>query len=134
LSQDREDLPRGTERILVVDDDLNLVRMNQKILERLGYQVLVYTESCEALAAFQQDPGAVDLLITDMTMPRMTGEELARKVLALRPDLPVVICTGFSELINEEKARAIGARALLMKPLTKKELACAVRQVLDEDC
>jgi PAS domain S-box-containing protein len=132
LSEDREDLPRGTERIFVVDDDLELVRMNQKILERLGYQVLVYAGSYEAFAAFQQEADAVDLLITDMTMPKMNGAELTQKVLALRPDLPVIIYTGFSELIDEEKARRIGARALLMKPLTKKELACAVRQVLDE--
>ncbi|MGB5684418.1 MAG: MASE3 domain-containing protein [Candidatus Electrothrix sp.] len=125
-------LPAGTERILVVDDDQELVRMNQRILETLGYQTLAYTDSSEALAAFQQQPGAVDLVLTDMTMPKMTGDELTRKLLALRPDLPVIICTGFSELIDEEKARELGARALMMKPLTKRELACAVRQVLDQ--
>uniref|UniRef100_UPI0040579BE9 MASE3 domain-containing protein n=1 Tax=Candidatus Electrothrix sp. TaxID=2170559 RepID=UPI0040579BE9 len=133
LPEDGEDLPRGTERILVVDDDLELVRMNQNRLERLGYQVAMYTESYEAFAAFQQEPDAFDLLVSDMTMPRMTGIDLTQKVLALCPDLPVIICTGFSELIDEEKAQKVGARALLMKPLTKKELACAVRQVLDQE-
>ena len=125
-------LPKGTERILVIDDDQELVRINQKILETLGYQAIAYTDSYEALVAFQQQPDAVDLVLTDMTMPKMTGDELTRRLLALRPDLPVIICTGFSELIDEDKARELGARALMMKPLTKKELACAVRQVLDQ--
>ncbi|MCI5124660.1 MAG: response regulator, partial [Candidatus Electrothrix sp. AR5] len=125
-------LPVGTERVLVVDDDQELVLVNQRILETLGYQAMAYTDSSEALAAFQQQPDSVDLVLTDMTMPKMTGDELTRRVLALRPDLPVIICTGFSELIDEEKARELGARALIMKPLTKKELACAVRQVLDQ--
>ncbi|MCI5138642.1 MAG: response regulator, partial [Candidatus Electrothrix sp. AR1] len=125
-------LPKGTERILVIDDDQELVRLNQKILETLGYQAIAYTDSYEALAAFQQQPDAVDLVLTDMTMPKMTGDELTRRILALRPDLPVIICTGFSELIDEEKAGKLGARALMMKPLTKKELACGVRQVLDQ--
>ena len=125
-------LPVGTERVLVVDDDQGLLLVNQRVLETLGYQVLVYTDSAEALAAFQQQPAAVDLVLTDMTMPKMTGDELTRRLLALRPDLPVIICTGFSELIDEEKARELGARALMMKPLTKRELACAVRQVLDK--
>ncbi|MCI5150275.1 MAG: response regulator, partial [Candidatus Electrothrix sp. MAN1_4] len=132
LPEKAEQLPRGTERILVVDDDLELVRMNQRILERLGYQVIVYTESYEALAAFEQKPDAVDLVITDMTMPGITGDALTQKILALRSDIPVVICTGFSELMDKEKAQEVGARALLMKPLTRKELACAVRQVFDQ--
>ncbi|WP_339136419.1 MAG: MASE3 domain-containing protein [Candidatus Electrothrix sp. GW3-4] len=124
-------LPRGTERILIVDDDQELVLMNQRLLETLGYQAMAYADSFEALAAFQQQPDRVDLVLTDMTMPKMTGDELTQRLLALRPDLPVIICTGFSELIDEDKAQELGARALMMKPLTKKELACAVRQVLD---
>ncbi|XCN73658.1 MAG: MASE3 domain-containing protein [Candidatus Electrothrix aestuarii] len=133
LPQEKASLPRGDERILVVDDDRDIVLMNQRILEMLGYQVRAWTESLEAFADFQQDPDAVDLVITDMTMPKMTGDELTRRLLALRPELPVLICTGFSELIDEDKARKLGARALLMKPLTKKELAWAVRQVLDQE-
>ncbi|MCI5114449.1 MAG: response regulator [Candidatus Electrothrix sp. AW1] len=124
-------LSRGTERILVVDDDLELLQIHQRVLESLGYQVTVYTDSCEAVAAFQQKTDAFDLVITDMTMPKMSGVEVTKKIIALRPDLPVIICTGFSELIDEDKAQEMGARALLMKPLTKKELACAVRKVLD---
>ncbi|MCI5168733.1 MAG: hybrid sensor histidine kinase/response regulator [Candidatus Electrothrix sp. GM3_4] len=124
-------LSRGTERILVVDDDLELLQIHQRVLESLGYQVAVYTNSCEAVAAFQQKIDAFDLVITDMTMPKMSGVEVTKKIIALRPDLPVIICTGFSELIDEDKAQEMGARALLMKPLTKKELASAVRKVLD---
>lgn len=123
---------RGIERILVVDDDQELLLLNRKILETLGYQVTICTESGEALADFQRHPDRYDLVITDMTMPKMTGDELTRRMLALRPELAMIICTGFSELMDEDKAREIGARALLMKPLTKKELACAVRQVLDQ--
>ncbi|MCI5132092.1 MAG: response regulator [Candidatus Electrothrix sp. EH2] len=126
-------LPRGTEKILVVDDDQELLLMNRRVLETLGYQVTVCTESGQALADVQQHPDTHDLVITDMTMPKMTGDELTRKLLAFRPNLSVIICTGFSELMDEDKAREIGARALLMKPLTKKELACAVRQVLDQE-
>ncbi|MCI5188917.1 MAG: response regulator [Candidatus Electrothrix sp. AS4_5] len=124
-------LSRGTERILVVDDDFELLQIHQRVLESLGYQVVVYTDSCEAVVAFQQKPDAFDLVVTDMTMPRMSGVEVTKKIIALRPDLPVIICTGFSELVDEEKAQEVGARALLMKPLTKKELACAVRKVFD---
>ncbi|XOF32198.1 MAG: MASE3 domain-containing protein [Candidatus Electrothrix sp. YB6] len=131
ITEDSSRFPQGNERILVVDDDRELGRMSKNVLESLGYQVIVYTDSSSALAAFQQEPDFFDLILTDMTMPRMTGDKLSGKILALRPDMPIIICTGFSELMDERKARDIGARAFIMKPFTKKELACSVRQVLD---
>ncbi|MCW5201304.1 response regulator, partial [Desulfobulbus sp. F4] len=124
-------LPTGTERILTVDDDLNVAEMTRSILKSLGYRVTALTSSSEALAVFSSQPEAFDLVFTDMTMPQLTGADLAKRLLASRPELPIMLCTGFSTLIDEEKAAAIGIRRLLMKPFTKAELAYAVREVLD---
>ncbi len=124
-------LPTGTERLLVVDDETVITTMLEAILTSLGYQVTVVNDSEEALARITHDPSSFDLLITDMTMPHLTGLELTTKALAIRPDLPIILCTGFSELINKEQARALGIRAYLMKPVSVHELALAVRAALD---
>ncbi len=124
-------LPGGCERILVVDDDVNIAGLVENMLASLGYQVTALTGSAEALRLFMEEPAAFDLVLTDMTMPQMTGAELAVKLLSLRPELPVLLCTGFSELMDEERAAALGLRALLMKPFSKTELACAVRAALN---
>ncbi len=124
-------IPTGAERILVVDDDAVITTMLEAILQRLGYQVTSSGDSLEALALIEQDPMAFDLLITDMTMPHLTGFELTVKALAIRSDLPVILCTGFSDLINKEQAEALGIRAYLMKPISMHELGQAVRKVLD---
>ena len=126
-----EAIPTGTERLLVVDDKEVLATMLQRMLQGLGYQVRSSCNSLEALALIKQDPMAVDLLITDMTMPHLTGFELAHKALAIRADLPIILCTGFSDLINKEKAQALGIRAYLMKPVSVRDLSQAVRKVLD---
>lgn len=123
--------PSGQERVLIVDDDAGVAGTNSSILKSLGYQVTVLHSSAKALALFARQPDYFDLLLTDMTMPEMTGAELMRKILALRPDLPVLLCTGFSELIDEKKAVALGACCLLMKPFSKQELARTVRAALD---
>ncbi len=123
--------PAGRERVLVVDDDASVAGTNSSILSSLGYQVTVLHSSTQALALFSRQPEYFDLLLTDMTMPEMTGAELMRKILALRPDLPVLLCTGFSELIDERKAVDMGAHALLMKPFSKQELGRTVRAALD---
>ena len=127
-----ETIPTGTERLLVVDDEEMITGMLRVILQNLGYQVTICGDSLKALALVEQDTAAFDLLITDMTMPNLTGFELAQKALALRPDLPVILCTGFSELINKEQAKAMGIRAYLMKPVSVRELAQAVRKALDK--
>ena len=100
-------------------------------LERPGYHVTVYTDSNDALNAFGSAPGSFDLVISDMTMPGMTGDQLAGKVLSIRPDIPFIICTGFSEGINAEKAERSGIKGFLMKPITKNEMARMVRDLLD---
>ncbi|MBU0665565.1 MAG: PAS domain S-box protein [Proteobacteria bacterium] len=126
-----EAIPNGTERLLVVDDEAVITTMLELILQDLGYQVTSSNNSLEALALIDQDPMSFDLLITDMTMPHLTGFELAQKVLAIRSNLPIILCTGFSDLINKEQALALGIRAYLMKPVSVRELGLAMRKVLD---
>ncbi len=123
-------LPEGTERILLVDDESAIVAMAQQMLESLGYQVTARTSSVEALAAFHATPEKYDLVITDMTMPSMTGIDLAREILAVRSDMPIILCTGFSETVQEDKAKALGIREFVMKPVARHELARIIRSVL----
>jgi PAS domain S-box-containing protein len=125
------DAPRGTERVLFVDDELTNVRIGKKILTKLGYQVTPLTSSVEALEMFRGEPEAYDVVVTDQTLPRMTGDELVRELLNIRPDLPVVICTGYSERIDDAGARAAGAKSLIMKPFSIMELGTAIRDALD---
>jgi len=105
--------------------------MGEDLLAGLGYQVTCKTNGREALAIFRLDPSRFDLIITDQTMPEMTGIELAGEMLSIRADLPIILCTGFSHLVDADKAKAAGIRAFVMKPLTKGEIARTVRKVLD---
>ena len=131
--KDNNNVLTGNERILVIDDEESIVKIEQKILERLGYKVTAMVSSEKALQTFSSQPDQFDLIITDMTMPQMTGAELSRKILAIRPDIPIILCTGFSELINEDKAKAFGIRAFFMKPIVGKELAKVIRNVLEKE-
>jgi CheY-like chemotaxis protein len=126
-----DSLPTGSERILLLDDEPGLADSGKTLLESLGYRVTTKTGSPEALAAFRADPDAFDLVITDMTMPGLTGLELARELLAIRPGVPIILCTGFSELVNEKMAREAGIRAFVMKPIGIATLARTVRRALD---
>jgi PAS domain S-box-containing protein len=125
-------LPRGTESILFVDDEEFQADVGQRMLKKLGYRVRSVTSSREALELFLQSPDTYDLLITDMTMPQMTGDVLAGRIRQHSPDLPVIICTGFSNRMDEKKAKASGIASFLNKPILMKDLAAAVRKVLDE--
>jgi CheY-like chemotaxis protein len=122
---------RGHERILFVDDEEDLIAMGYEMLTDLGYHVTSRTGAREALALFRLDPSRFDLVITDQTMPEMTGAELAGEMLALRADMPIIMCTGFSPLVDGDIAKAAGVRAFAMKPLTKQEIATTIRRVLD---
>ena len=124
-------LPRGHEHLLVVDDERVIADLMRQTLEALGYGVTACIDSRQALEQFEAHPKDFDLVLTDMTMPHLNGAELAQQLLAIRPDLPVVLCTGFSEIINEEKAMALGIRRLLMKPVLRDQLARVLREVLD---
>ncbi|MBU2517507.1 MAG: PAS domain S-box protein, partial [Proteobacteria bacterium] len=123
--------PTGSERIMFVDDEASLVEVGSNILRRLGYRVSAFTSSRAALATFQADPQAFDLIITDQTMPGLTGAALTQKVKALRPEIPVVITSGFSHQLSAERAGQLGVTAFVMKPITSKEIARVVRLALD---
>jgi PAS domain S-box-containing protein len=126
-----ETLPTGTESILYVDDERALAEIGKQMLERLGYRVTTRRNSLDALSDFISEPYRFDLVITDMTMPHLTGIELARKLLKIRPQLPIILCTGYSEQVSDRKAQAHGIKAFLMKPLQLQELAQKIREVLD---
>jgi PAS domain S-box-containing protein len=125
------ELIKGNERILILDDEKTIVNTIRKVLTRLGYKVTGYTNSQEALIKFKSDPDHFDLIISDMTMPEMTGDEFASEILSIRPEIPIIICTGFSERIDKERAESIGVQGFLMKPVLKSEMAYLVRKLLD---
>jgi len=125
-----EPLTAGSERILIVDDDEAIIHMEQQMLSNLGYTVTPFTDSEECLIFFQEHPEEFDVIITDMTMPGMTGDIFAKEVLKIRPDMPIILCTGFSDRIDEKKAKAIGIGEFIMKPLLMKDLVGAVQKVL----
>jgi len=127
-------LPKGTERILLVDDEAVIIQLVQQSLESLGYRLVTTGSSREALKMVETDPDQFDLVITDMTMPHMTGDILAKKIMDIRPQLPVILCTGYSSRIDRETAMGMGIRAYLEKPVLRRDLAEAVRRVLDSGC
>ncbi|MFA6498959.1 MAG: response regulator [Desulfurivibrionaceae bacterium] len=130
---DSQNISLGTERILFVDDEPALAELGKEVLEALGYQVQGHGDSREAWTRFASEPEAFDLVITDLTMPGMTGAQMAEKILALRPGMPIIMTTGYSDILTETEARELGVREYLLKPLSTARLAEVVRQVLDAD-
>ncbi|MGE3540395.1 MAG: response regulator [Candidatus Tectimicrobiota bacterium] len=124
-------IPGGMARILFVDDEATLAGMSAELLTHLGYHTTVYSSSPEALDAFRAAPQEFDLVITDQTMPGLTGEQLTQELRQIRPDIPIILCTGFSHTMTAEKARSLGVNAFLQKPLALRELALAIRAVLE---
>jgi signal transduction histidine kinase/CheY-like chemotaxis protein len=125
-------IPTGTERILFVDDEAPIAALGEQMLSALGYSVVVRTSSIEALELFKADPKRYDLVVSDVTMPNMTGDILALEILSIRPDLPIILCTGYTKRISDERAEDIGVKAFLYKPIVKSQLAETIRRVLDE--
>jgi DNA-binding NtrC family response regulator len=125
-----EALPTGDERILFVDDEKAIVDLGGRMLKSLGYDVVAKTSSLEALGTFRAQPDAFDLVITDMTMPAPTGMDLAKELMAIRPDIPIILCTGFSDLINATQAKEAGIREFVMKPFAARNFANTIRNVL----
>lgn len=128
----QEPLVGGHEMILMVDDEIAIINSLSSILRNFGYRVQTFTDPLEALAAFEQDPAGFDLVLTDMTMPGLTGADLARKILAQRPDMPIIISTGNTEIINQKNATEIGITAYCAKPITMPILLASIRKALDE--
>jgi CheY-like chemotaxis protein len=124
-------LPSGNEHILFVDDEPTIGKMGALVLQQLGYKVTDKKSSVEALELFRSQPNDFDLVITDMTMPNMTGDKLAVEMMRIRPNIPVILCTGYSKKISDKIVQKLGVKAVAYKPLLKKELAEMVRQVLD---
>jgi len=129
---EEDSLPLGNENILFVDDEAPIAKMGRKALERLGYAVTARTSSVEALELFKSKPQTFDLVISDMTMPNLTGDKLAIELMKVRADIPVILCTGYSNKISEETVSEIGIKAFIYKPVVKSDLAKTVREVLDE--
>ncbi len=127
-----ENIVTGKERILFIDDEEILVDLGKTMLERLGYEVATLTSSLEAWNTFSNRPDQFDIVITDQTMPGLTGSDLALKMLQLRPNLPIILCTGYSSLISEKKAKSMGIQGFAMKPLVRKEISLLLRELLDE--
>ncbi|PIE61972.1 MAG: hypothetical protein CSA29_00565 [Desulfobacterales bacterium] len=130
LGKSEPELPTGKERILVVDDEKVVAEVETQILKRLGYDAISYHDSLSTLERFKHNPNEFDLIVSDMSMPKMTGYRLAKEILATRPDMPIIICTGFSDKLDKEKLAMIGVKGVLMKPVMKSDLAQMVKKVL----
>ncbi len=130
--RDEKPIPMGSEHILFIDDEPAIAEWGKQAIESLGYNVTIKTSSIDALALFKKDPNAFDLVITDMTMPNMAGDRLSKEFLDIQPDMPIILCTGFSSKITEKKIRGAGIRALLEKPFVKRTIGETIRKVLDE--
>lgn len=130
--ESQEQIPTGKERVLFIDDEPLLADMGKAMLERLGYTVTVRKSSLEALEAFRAQPDKFDIVITDQTMPEMTGAHMAKEILLIRSDIPIILCTGYSTSISEKKAKEIGIKEFALKPLIKKDIAILIRKVLGD--
>ncbi len=123
---------KGSESVLLIDDEKALLETGKQIIKKFGYQVETSSNPVDALEQFRLNPSKFDLVITDMTMPKMTGDKFAAALLKIRPDIPIILCTGFSNKINRENAVELGIKRYIEKPFNKKVLSTAIRQALDE--
>jgi PAS domain S-box-containing protein len=132
--EEEEDIPcLGKESVLFIDDEPAIVEMTKAILEGMGCRVSAFTDPSDAIKAFTDRPAGFDLVITDQTMPKMTGVALAKEVLGVRKDMPIILCTGYSEMVTPEKAKEVGIREFVMKPITKREIAQTIKRVIGEE-
>ena len=126
--------PSGNgEHVLIVDDEEGIANMEAVLLERLGYVSTTRVSSIEALEVFRAKPERFDVVVTDMTMPDLTGIQLSKRLLQIRPDIPIVLCTGYSEQVTLDKIRKIGIRELIFKPVLRKDIAVAIRKALNHN-
>ncbi|MCP4669699.1 MAG: response regulator, partial [Desulfobacula sp.] len=132
VTNSKVEIQGGTEQVLLVDDEKAILTMEKQMLERLGYQVTSRSSSIEALETFRDTPNKFDLVITDMAMPNMSGDKLAVALTQIRSDIPVLLCTGFSETMSKEKVISLGIKGFLPKPIVMKDLSNKIREVLDK--
>ena len=130
--KEKIELPAGTERIMIVDDEKDILDVLQAILGRQGYQIAAFSDGASALETFARNPDQFDLIITDMTMPHMTGDALSAEILKIRKDIPIIFCTGYHETFTEDIARDIGISRYVLKPVSGQELSVLIREILDE--
>jgi CheY-like chemotaxis protein len=128
----KRNLPTGSEKILVVDDEPNIINLYSSMLEMLGYRVVVVSNALAALEIFRKEAASFDLVMTDMTMPKLTGDKLTQEIRKVRPEIPVILCTGFSEKLDTNLLTTLEINAFLEKPLTMADMAQKIRQVLDQ--
>jgi len=126
-----EDFPTGNEKILFIDDEASILKLAKKRLEMQGYQVEAKNNPVDALELFRSNPDRFDLIITDMAMPKMTGDKLAQAILSVRPEMPIILCSGYSDRIDVEKAAALSIRKYIEKPLNMSDFMISIRKVLD---
>ena len=131
IHADTDELPRGRENILLVDDEDIVLKIGKDMLERLGYKVMAFSNSTDALNVFRLEPKGIDLVVTDMVMPLMDGRTLAREIVKIRPDVPIILCTGYNDKVTSEDADRTGIKGFIMKPFMLREIALKVRNVLD---
>ncbi|MCK5311727.1 MAG: response regulator, partial [Desulfobacteraceae bacterium] len=134
-TSEKEDkiLKGGIEKIMVVDDEEDIRIIVQQFLEDLGYSVTTFENGVKAFETFKKDPDQYNLIVTDMTMPHMSGDELTQKILEFRPGTPIIICTGYNERLTEIQALKMGVKKYLQKPLSNETLAVLIRTILDQD-
>ena len=126
-----EHAPTQSENILFVDDEVSIVKVGEQMFQRLGYRVEALSDPVAALETFRADPHRFHLVVLDMTMPHMTGDQLTKEIRDIRSDVPIILCSGYSDMIDGRKASELGVQALMMKPMIMGEIARVVRQVLD---
>ena len=131
MQQEEQEIPTGTEKLLLVDDEEALVGMLEELLSSLGYSIVAARSSQEALEIFRENPEEFDMVITDQGMPKMKGTQLAKELRAIRKTVPIILCTGFSESLSKGMAKKLGIRKILMKPVTMREIAASIREILD---
>jgi DNA-binding NtrC family response regulator len=130
-TQNSLDIPGGTETILLIDDEGDVLQMEESLLKRMGYNIKPFMDSTKALEAFRSNPDQFDIVVSDITMPGLSGEDLSEKLLQIRPDIPILLCTGFSWSMSKEKALSIGVKGVLLKPIIMKDFATKIRDILD---
>ena len=132
VNEQSERIPEGSERILFVDDEEMYAEMGDAMISHLGYMVTMKTDSREALEVFKSNPTNYDLIITDQIMPEYSGEELVKEIRSIRPNMPIILCTGYSTQMDEKKAKSLGINEFAYKPIVKKDIAKLIRKVLDD--